>query len=147
MRTAPIYTTLDQVKAKLPHAFIVQALDDDGDDVIDAEVWQAVAADAADQVDDRLGQRYAVPFDPADLPAKVRASALLFVLETLHLRRGFGTEETNPFLNSARAARKELSAIGSGEMPLTPEAQKPHQSVTVISEPARTTSRHGHLSA
>lgn len=142
-----VYTTLDQVKAKLPHDFIVEALDDDKDGEIDADVWAAVAEDAADQVDDRLGQRYTVPFDPENLSAKVRASSLLFVLETLHLRRGLGTEENNPYLNSARAARKELSAIGNGETPLSPEAERPRKSVSAVTEPARTSSAGGFLSA
>jgi hypothetical protein len=143
----PVYTTLDQVKAKLPIEFITQALDDDGDAVIDADVWTAVAEEAADQVDERLGMRYAVPFDPANLSAKVRSSSLMFVLETLYLRRGFGTEETNPFLNSARAARKELTAIGNGDMPLTPEAERPRKSVSTVTEPARSSSKAGNLSS
>lgn len=142
-----VYTLIDQVKAKLPYDFIVEALDDDKDGLIDEDVWTAVAEDAADQVDDRLGQRYTVPFDPANLSAKVRASSLLFVLETLHLRRGFGTEENNPFLNSARAARKELSAIGNGEVPLTPTAEKPRKSISTVTEPARTSSAHGYLAS
>jgi phage gp36-like protein len=143
----PVYTTLAQIAAKLPADFILQALDDDKDGIIDPAVWQAVAEDAADQVDDRLGQRYPVPFDPENLSAKVRAASLMFVLETLHIRRGLGTEETNPFLNSARAARKELSAIGSGEVPLSPEAKRPHKSVATVTEPARTSSASGHLSS
>lgn len=143
----PVYTTLPQVTAKLPADFILQALDDDKDGIIDPSVWQAVAEDAADQVDDRLGQRYTVPFDPENLSAKVRAASLMFVLETLHLRRGLGTEETNPFLNSARAARKELAAIGNGEVPLSPEARQPYHSVATVTEPARSASRRGNLSS
>lgn len=142
----PIYTTLAQVKAKLPHDFIIEALDDDKDGLMDEEVWTAVAEDAADQVDGRLGMRYTVPLDPAALPAVVNAASLLFVLETLYQRRGYGTEETNPFLVSARAARKELAAIGNGETPLTPQAEKPRQSVVAITEPARTSSAAGNLS-
>lgn len=143
----PLYTTLAQVTAKLPNDFIVQALDDDKDGLIDEDVWAAVAADAADQVDDRLGQRYSVPFDPANLSAKVRASSLMFVLESLYLRRGFGTEDTNPFINSARAARRELSAIGNGEVPLTPDAVKPNRTVMAVTEPARSSSAGGYLAS
>jgi len=143
----PVYTLIEQVKAKLPYDFIVSALDDDKDGLIDSDVWTAVAEEAADQVDQRLGRRYAVPFDPQSLEPIVRSSALLFVLETLYLRRGFGSEETNPFLVSARAARKDLTDIGNGDSPLTPTAQKPRRSVAVIAEPARTSSRAGHLSS
>lgn len=141
------YTSLDQVKAKLPMSFIVEALDDNADGVLDLEVWEAVAGDAADQVDGRLGMRYAVPFDPDALEPIVKSSSLMFVLETLYQRRGFGTEETNPFLVGARAARKELSDIGAGTVPLTPEKQRPRRSVSAVTEPARTSSSRGHLSS
>jgi hypothetical protein len=140
-----LYTTLDQVQAKLPMDFITEALDDDKDGMVDTTVWDLVAADAAEQVDGRLGMRYATPFDPATLPATAKSASLLFVLETLYQRRGFGTEETNPFLTAARAARKELEAIGNGEKPLMPTAQRPRPSVAVFTEPARTTSSHGSL--
>lgn len=138
------YTTLDQVKAKLPHDFIIEALDDDKDGVIDDGVWELVTADAADQVDARLGMRYATPLDP--LPAVAAAASLLFVLETLYQRRGYGSEENNPFLASARAARRELSEIGAGKTPLTPETQRPKKSVAVFTEAARTSSSNGNLS-
>ena len=143
----PVYTTLDQVKAKLPYDFIVEALDDDKDGIIDDGVWTAVSEDAADQVDARLGKRYAVPFNPELLEPIVKSSSLMFVLETLYQRRGFGTEEKNPFLASARAARTELNQIGDGKVPLTPEATKPRPSVAVFTEPARTSSASGNLSA
>lgn len=143
----PVYTTLAQVKAKLPHEFVIEALDDDKDGVIDDEVWDAVAEDAADQVDSRLGQRYATPFPADDTPAIARSSSLLFVLETLYQRRGYGTEENNPFLVSARAARKDLAEIGAGARPLVPGATKPKSSVATFTEPARTTSSHNHLSS
>lgn len=142
----PTYTTLSQIKAKLPAAFVAEALDDDGDGAIDEDVLTAVLEDAASQVDARLGQRYAVPFDTADLPAIVDSSSLLLVCETLYLRRGFGTEENNPFLASARAARKKLEEIGNGEGQLTPEAQRPKKSVAVFGEPSKTTSANGNLS-
>lgn len=140
------YTTLAQVKAKLPLDFITEALDDDKDGMIDDDVWTAVAEDAADQVDARIGMRYTTPLDLAALPAVASASSLLFVLETLYQRRGYGTEETNPFLASARAARKDLTDIGAGKTPLTPVANKPQKSVAVFTEPARTSSANGHLS-
>lgn len=142
----PVYTTIDQVKAKLPQTFLVEALDDDRDGMIDEDVWSAVAEEAADQVDARLGQRYATPFDLLALPAPAKSASLLFCLETLYLRRGYGTEESNPFLASARAARKELEAIGAGDKALSPTAEKPRPSVAVFGEPAKTTSASGSLS-
>ena len=138
----PVYTTLDQVKAKLPLAFITEALDDDRDGEIDEEVWVQVAEDAADQVDARLGKRYAVPFDPENLEAIVSDASKLFILETLYLRRGYGTEENNPFLKAANTMRNELRDIGNGKGQLTPEAVKPKKSVAVFTEPSRTHSNN-----
>lgn len=142
-----VYTSLAQVSAKLPSTFVTEALDDDQDGVADEAVWQAVAEDAANQVDARLGKRYTTPLDPEDMPAVAAQASLLFVLETLYLRRGLGTEETNPFLVSARAARKDLDRIGDGESPLTPTAQKPKRSVMTFTEPSRTHNSAGNLSA
>lgn len=141
------YTTLDQVQAKLPMDFIIEALDDDKDGQVDAAVWDLVADDAADQVDARLGQRYATPFALDALPAPAKSASLLFVLETLYQRRGYGTLENNPFLASARAARTELEAIGKGDKQLTPQAQRPRPSVAVYGEKSRTTSAAGSISA
>lgn len=143
----PVYTTLAQVKAKLPLAFITEALDDDADGVIDEDVWTQVTEDAADQVDARLGKRYAVPFNPENLEAIVSDASKLFVLETLYLRRGFGTEENNPFKKSADTMRNELRDIGNGKGQLTPEAVRPKKSVAVFTEPAKTTSSAGNLSS
>lgn len=142
-----VYTALDQVQAKLPMDFIVEALDDDKDGLIDESVWELVAADAADQVDDRLGKRYAVPFAADNIPAPARSASLLFCLETLYQRRGFGTVENNPFLAAARAARAELEKIGNGQSPMTTESERKRPSVAVFTEPARTTSASGSLSS
>ena len=141
------YTTLAEVKAKLPYDFIIEALDDDKDGLMDEDVLTAVLEDAANQVDARLGKRYSVPFNPAALEPIISSSSLMFVLETLYQRRGYGTEENNPFLASARAARAELNEIGNGAVALTPVAQKPRQSVSIVTEPARTSSKSGYLSA
>lgn len=142
----PVYTSLPQIKAKLPHDFVVEALDDDGDGEIDAAVLELVLETAADDVDGRLGQRYAVPFDTDALPAIVSSASLILVLETLYLRRGFGNAETNPFFTSAADTRKKLDKIGNGEGQLTPEAKRPKASVAVYGEPSKTTSGNGNLS-
>lgn len=142
----PVYTAETDVLARMPLSLFTECLDDDGDGLRDAAVWLAVAEDAARTVDGYLGQRYAVPFDPANAPATVFQASLLFVLETLYLRRGKGTEETNPWLVPARAMRRKLEAIGTGEQALTPASIKPRPSVATFTEPARTSSRHGHTS-
>ena len=139
------YTTLDQVTAKLPLQFVTEALDDDGDGLLDAEVWEAVADGAARDVDGLLAMRYDVPFT-APLPAVVVTASLCFVMESLYDRRGL-TGEKNPYLKRAEDERKKLRDIGSGKLPLTPERVKKTPSVSVVTEPARTSSKHGHLSS
>lgn len=140
------YTTLAEISAKLPHRFLVEALDDNGDEMIDTEVWDQVAAAAASEVDGLLAMRFSTPFaEPA--PAVVRHASLIFALETLYDRRGYSGDEKNPYASRARAERDKLRDIGAGKLPLTPVHQKPTKSVAVVTEPARTSSAHGHLAS
>jgi phage gp36-like protein len=139
------YTTLAEIAAKLPNQFLVEALDDNGDGVPDADVWDQVAASAAAEVDGLLAMRFSTPF--ASPPAVVRHAALIFALETLYDRRGYSGDEKNPYASRARDERDKLRDIGAGKLPLTPVHQKPTQSVAVVSEPARTSSAAGHLAS
>lgn len=141
-----MYFSRTQVSAKIPPQYLIEALDDDGDGVEDAGLWDAVADDACQQVNAILGQRYSVPFT-GSIPAIVAQAAVLFSLETLYLRRAQGTEEINPWIIPARAIRRKLSKIANGEEPLTPNRKKPGPSVSIVTEPSRTTSKNGSLSA
>lgn len=142
----PLYITLDEVAAKLPAALVLEALDDNADGQIDQPVWAKIAAAACDEVDASVGQRYTTPFAALpDTPALIRSAALLFVCEMLYLRRGKGDKDTNPFLSRADAMRQKLDLIADGKQPLTPTAERPRQSVSVITEPARTSSASGNL--
>jgi phage gp36-like protein len=139
------YTTLAEVHAKLPAQFVLEALDDSGSGELDEEVWESVSNGAAREVDGFLAMRYEVPFT-APLPAVVVTAALIFVMESLYDRRGL-TGEKNPYLLRANEQRKKLEAIGAGKLPLTPERVKTRPSVSTVTEPARTSSSNGHLSA
>jgi phage gp36-like protein len=144
----PLYLTLDEVSAKVPPALLLEALDDNADGVLDEDAWAQVAASACKEVDGTLGQRYTVPFpEPPDTPALVSEAAILFACETLYLRRGHGTKETNPFLTRAEAMRSKLDLIAEGRLALTPTTTKPRPSVSAITEPARTSSATGALSS
>jgi len=140
------YTSIDQIKSKLPFDFMVDSLDDNRDGMIDDDVWQAVAEDAAVTIDGQLGQRYAVPFDISDLPAIVRDASKTLILETLYIRRGYADREKNPFRDAADRIRKTLAAIGNGDIPLTPDSIKPLPSVMAITGQARTASATGRMS-
>lgn len=139
------YIVQSDLHALVPPAFVVEALDDDRDGLADAGVWAAVEAEAAGQVDSRLGGRYAVPFG-APLPAIVTEAAKLFAAEALYQRRG-QSGENNPFTGRANAMRKRLEAIGAGEAPLTPEAGRKRPPVSVITAPAKTLPAHGGMNA
>lgn len=138
------YTTQAEVSAKLPAQFLLEALDDDRDGEIDADVWEAVANGAAREVDGFLGMRFAVPFT-GDIPAVVVTASLYLVMETLYERRGYSGEK-NPYTERAEMERKKLRDIGGGKLPLTPEIVKATRSVSAITEPARTSSASGNLS-
>jgi len=138
------YTTLEQVYAKLPAQFVLEALDDDADGVLDEEVWESVSDGAAREVDGFLAMRYDVPFQPT-LPAVVVTASLYFVLETLYDRRGI-TGEKNPYMKRADEQRTKLKQIGAGKLPLTPDRVKKTPSVSTVTEPARTSSAYGNLS-
>lgn len=142
----PLYITLSEVKAKLPADLVLEALDDNADGQIDSPVWDSIAEAACNEVDASVGQRYTTPFAALpDTPVLIRTAALLFVCEMLYLRRGKGDKDTNPFLARADAMRQKLDLVADGKQPLTPTTERPRQSVSVITEPARTSSAAGHL--
>ncbi len=143
----PLYFLRTEIAATVGARAMLEALDDDGDGVLDEAVWDAVAAAACNEVDGILGQRYATPFAAApDAPSLIAAAAAIFCCETLYLRRGFGDAKTNPFLTRADAIRTKLDDIAAGRAPLTPTAIRPRPSVSVVTEPARTSSAAGSLS-
>ena len=139
------YITLDHIKSRIPEDTLIDALDDDHDGEIDSDVWQAVQDDASNAVDSILGQRFAVPFS-APIPPIVVDAARIFALEILFQRRGYHTEEDNPWKKDANSYRTKLSRIATSDEPLTPTV-KGQGSVKVISEPMRTQSSGGSLSA
>ena len=136
------YILQSDLEGAVPPDFLVQALDDNRDGVIDA--WDAVSAQACEAVDGVLGIRFAVPFSPA--PAVVKRAARVFALELVYLRRGVKGDD-NPWTAQADDIRKQLKAIAAGEMPLGPTINRQQPSVSVVTEPARTSSAAGHLSA
>ena len=138
------YIDITDITSRLPETHLIEALDDDGDGVIDAGLWDQVAADAGEMVDGFLGQRFAVPFsDP--LPAVVKFAARIFALEILYERRGMAGDD-NPHTSLAKAMRNRLGRIADGEEPLAPGKKKAAGSVATITEPARTSSKDGNLS-
>ncbi len=137
-----MYIALTDLEGSVPPDFLVQALDDDRDGVIDA--WDAVCDQACEAVDGVLGSRFSVPFSP--VPAVVKRAARVFALEIVYLRRGIKGED-NPWTAQADDIRKQLTAISEGKTPLGPSIERAQPSVSVVTEPAKTSSANNHLSA
>ena len=138
------YTTRAAVVAKLPDRFLVEALDDDNDDIEDAGLFDQILANVITEIDGYLEGRYTLPISP--VPAILRSGALTLMLEELYRRRGI-TEEVNPHVKPAAALRARLAQIAKGEIPLFAATQQAAPAVTVIAEPARTHATGGGLQA
>lgn len=129
------YTTREAITASIPPQFLVEALDDDGDGLEDAGLFDEVMAAACGDVDAYLAQRFTVPLtEPA--PAIVKTAAEVFTLEKLYLRRGYAGER-NPWTERADELRRRLQAIGDGEAALEVTLGPAKPSAVLIGEKSR----------
>lgn len=141
-----MYTSKDQVLAKLPAEELDAALLDRSEGLTEAEaaarqaaVWDSITEGAADEIHGYLAQQYAVPFgDP--VPYLVKAASLIFVLESIFQRRGFFAE-TNIYTAQADKWRDKLGKIGAGTEPLVAGAKKATVGVIITSLPTKAHSR------
>ncbi|MEI6036097.1 MAG: phage protein Gp36 family protein [Verrucomicrobiae bacterium] len=129
-----MYIAQSDLAALIPADFLTQALDDDGDGIVDA--WATVQAAACCEVDAILGVRYTVPL-PTPYPAVVIHAARTLAAEACYLRRGSPAEK-NPFTAAAKTVRLQLRDIALGALPLDPTISRPKPSAILITEPART---------
>lgn len=130
------YVTKADLDGLLPPQFMLEALDDNGDGAEDSGLWDKVAAQASSAVDALLGQRFDVPFS-APIPPLVSQAARVFAASALYRRRGM-TADRNPYAKEEERLAAKLSAIGAGKEPLTPDADRAQDSISVISEDAKT---------
>jgi len=133
------YFTLAALQALLPEPDLTKALDDDADGIIDA--FAAVQGQADGQVDALLSGRYAVPFT-GEVPPAASHAAKIFAAELCYKRRGV-SDEANPWHEVATSLRQRLTAIGRGEVPLTPAVAPARPSGSIVSEPSPLTTRPG----
>jgi hypothetical protein len=126
------YITLAKLKAGLPIEITDKLLDDDGSGVAPSDNWTAIATSVQDEIDGRIGQRYAVPFaDP--VPAVIANAAFVLAAELVYQRRGF-FNDGNPWTARAQGIRGSagtpggqpglLDKIASGDEPLTPSTAR-----------------------
>jgi phage gp36-like protein len=79
-----VYSTTDDILKKIPEAKLAQLTSEEGTEVDDAIVEDAIAsADAV--IDSYAAIRHKVPFDP--VPARVRESSVKIATYMLHSRR------------------------------------------------------------
>jgi hypothetical protein len=130
-----MYCTITQVEARVPHAIVLQALDDNRDGQIDADVQAAWETSVDGEIDGFLGQRYSVPFT-GTIPSVVFSAALILRAEALYHRRGVASD-ANPFSALASAIRLKLDRIGRGLDPLTSDTPKAHAPGVIIAEASR----------
>ena len=116
-----MYLALSDLEGQIPPQFLIQALDDDNDGVVDA--WEQVQASAAEDVDALLEGRFTVPLTLSPLPKIIKRAAIAFACELCYRRRGTADAE-NPWKGRADAFRKILAAITAGDLRLAagPEA-------------------------
>jgi phage gp36-like protein len=139
------YLTLDDLRGMIPARHLLEALDDDNDGAEDAGIFDAVAAQAGEQIDGPLSGRFSVPFE-APLPALVSLAAKVFAAELIYKRRAV-EDDKNPWTSQAKALRTTLADLGKNLSPAPtdfPGVAKP--GAVMISEPARTYSAAGRLS-
>jgi len=137
------YITQEKLKASVPPDFILGALDDDGDGVADAAVWDAIVEKVSEAIDSRLAPRYRVPLSEPVL-AIAKEAAQIFAAEALYLRRGL-LKDANPWADQAKAMRERLERIGRGEERLESDVAPTAPGGAAITEPAGTYDKDGRL--
>lgn len=137
------YITKEKLAAIVPRQLIEQALNDDGIAGEDAGVWDNVASAVQTAIDGPLSQRYAVPFT-GTLPPLVAEAALVFAAEAIYLRRGI-SDASNPWITKADKLRERLAQVAAGERPLGAAWDREKDSISAITETAKTYAESGRL--
>lgn len=128
------YITVADLTALLPAAFLTEALDDDGDGVMDAD--EAVLIAASNEVDGYLENRYLVPVPRAATPALVMAAVVHIAVEMCYLRRGLA--DKNPYKDKVKVLRSRLESIRNGgeDLDLTTRIPADAAPIQVLTIPA-----------
>jgi len=130
------------LSAIVPPQYIVAALDDDGDGVADAGLWDTVSLEADRQINSRLAPRFSTPLNP--VPDVILEAKRIFLAEMMYLRRGV-SGDANPWGKQADAMRKRLESIGRGDEDLTPGATSAKTAGALISEGSKLHQANGQL--
>lgn len=126
----PDYLTLSDLNGQIPPQFLIQALDDDNDGVVDA--WDVVRVAVQDDVDALLEGRFAVPLTLDPMPKVIKRACVAFACELCYRRRST-PDADNPWKGRADSFRKILSAITAGDLKLSVQ---PHADDAAVDPPA-----------
>lgn len=110
------YVELTDLTGQIPPQFLVQALDDNNDGVIDA--WSVVQTAVQEDVDALLEGRFAVPLTLTPMPRIIKRACVAFACELCYRRRAT-SDADNPWKGRADAFRKTLAMITSGDLKLS----------------------------
>jgi hypothetical protein len=138
------YVVQSDLSADIPPQFLLQALDDDGDGVQDAGLWDLISQQVSDAIDAHVGVRYRVPLVPDEVkypatsgyPPIIVNAARVLAAEKIYGRRV--GDEKNPWVGRANAVREQLSLISKGKLPLDPDDQRADPSASIITDRLQT---------
>lgn len=127
------YVTPDQVRAVL--APDGESADGDTAAAMDDPAIQVAIAEAADEVDAALSQRYTVPFDAAAMPSLIVSVArdIAAYLASLTFRRGDPLPAGDPVQLRYARAKKILDSLANGSMTLG--QSEPSQGAVAVVNP------------
>jgi phage gp36-like protein len=137
------YIIRNHVVAEIPPQYLLQALDDDGDGIEDAGLFDQLLLNVQNEIDGALGKRYDTPFQNP-IPAFVADAATKLFCEKIYGRRAT-PDGKNPFTVKAKEVRDAMAAIASGSVPFTPGLDRKKPSASAITEKAKTSSATGKL--
>lgn len=129
------YVIQSDLDGKIPAQLLLQALDDNGDGLEDAGVWDKIVVDVESAINSRLEGNYTIPL-AEPIPAIISEAAKILAAEAIYLRRGLAGDQ-NPWVKQADAMRKRLEDIGSGTKPLKPGTDPQGPAGVVITETSR----------
>jgi phage gp36-like protein len=135
------YVEQSDLKGLIPEEYLTEGLDDDQSGVADTGVWPSVQQAVADDIDGRIGGRFATPLDP--VPAIVKAAAKAIALMFVYRRRGVADDQ-NPWAKDGKAWQDKLDLIGEGKAPLVP-SEEAADAGEVVNEAARSTESSGRM--
>lgn len=140
-----LYFSRDDIEGMVPAAFILQALDDDGDGVEDAGMWDTVSKNACDEADAACSSMFTVPF-AEPVPVLVAQTAQSIMAASLYRRRAI-EDAKNPYAKEAAEKTSKLTRICQKEESVPKDFPVAVNSVSAITERAKTSSTGGFLCA